>query len=151
MLKQETVLYPTNRTSNGSSAAYLKEYNKQPKTLAEAESTIASLLQVVQELQLREDVAVQGRVAAHLGIPVTENPYSDKDQRGMSLELIWADSHSQEREHYVAKDRLARIGDLMIAAVTLKNLVSSSPTKEQAKAIKLFDLSLARLREQTGV
>lgn len=151
MLKQETILYP-DRTK-AQKEAYLRDYNQQPKTLQEAQATIAELLSVVRELQLREDVAIQGRVAANLGVLRTDNPYHDKDERGLSLELIWEDSYNQEREHAVAKDRLARIGDLMIAAVTLKNSICSSEslTKQQSKAINLFDLSMARLKEQLSV
>ncbi len=151
MLKQESILYP-DRTK-AQKEAYLKDYNQQPKTLQEAQATIADLLTVVRELQLREDVAIQGRVAANLGVPRTENPYHDKDDRGLSLELIWEDSYNQEREHFVVKDRLARMRDLMIAAVTLKNTICSSEnlTKQQSRAVNLFNLSMARLKEQLSI
>jgi len=62
-MKHESVLYQTDKRTP------IKDRltQQQPKTLAEALARIATLEDTITEMQLREDVAIQGRVAAHLG------------------------------------------------------------------------------------
>lgn len=112
-----------------------------PKTLAEALSLIRKLTKVIHEYQMSEDVAVQGRVAAHLGVSGEHNPYHELSR----MHEVWDDAFQTEHEFYVTKDRLLRVGDLVIAACAIKN----NPGDERAK--RVFDIALARVREQTGI
>jgi len=141
-MKHESVLYQTSKR------APIKDRltQQQPKTMDEALVRIATLEDTVTEMQLREDVTLQGRVAAHLGFNAT-NPYEDQQEREFSLALIWDDAYKTEREFYLAKEKIGRLADLVIAACSLRRTLET-PTAEQAKAIKLFDLTLSRIREQ---
>ncbi len=144
-MQTETILY---QGSKAPREVYLHDMPEPPKTLNEAHRRIIELTRVIEEMKLREDVQVQGRVAAHLGIPASENPYQDHQDRGFSLGLIWEDAHRSEHEYYVAKDRLARVGELVIAACSLKNTLVTI-TKAQERAVKVFDIALSRFKEQT--
>lgn len=141
-MQHESVLYQTDKRTP------IKDRltQQQPKTLAEALARIATLEDTITEMQLREDVAIQGRVAAHLGFQEA-NPYEDQHQREFSLALIWDDAYKTEREFYLAKDKIGRLADLVIAACSLRRTLEA-PTVEQTRAIKLFDITLSRIREQ---
>jgi hypothetical protein len=147
-MKPEAVLYQEAVTKANRSAF---RNRPKPTTLSEALRRIEELESAVRELQMREDVAIQGSVAAHLGRSITENPYHDEQDRGFSLALVWADAYKTEREFYIAKDRLARVGDLAIAACSMKQAILANPTKQLQRVIRVFDIALARLREQTGI